>query len=232
MGALLALISLAFAGNLAGSDLTARYDGPTTRYAHGVLGDDVEYGELVVAPNSGPAKRFVLPDARVFEDLHPRVVDLDGDGQSEVITIESDARMGARLAIWGPEGRITEGPFIGTRFRWLAPVAAADFDSDGYVEIAYVDRPHLAKTLTVFRYRDQSLEPVATLPGVTNHRIGEDFISGGLRDCSGGPEMILASGDWSRIVAVTLDADGELSTRDLGPFNGRASLDAARACSG
>jgi hypothetical protein len=42
-------------------------------------------------------------------------------------------------------------PWIGQRFRWLAPVAAADLDGDGAMELAYVDRPHLARTLRVWR---------------------------------------------------------------------------------
>ena len=229
MGAILVMLSLAFGGSLAGKDLVAEYDGPTTRYAHGVLGDAIEYGELVIKTADGATKRFVLPENLVFEDLEPRVIDLDADGISEIVTVESDQARGARLSIWGPEGRITAAPFIGTRNRWLAPVAAADFDGDGFVEIAYVDRPHLAKTLTVFRYRDQRLGPVATLAGVTNHRIGEDFISGGLRECEDRPEMIVASANWQTVVSVSL-TDGVLAAREEGPFTGQDSLKAAMTC--
>ena len=80
---------------------------------------------------------------------------------------------GARLAIYGVGGRITANDWIGRRIRWLAPIGAADFDGNGTIEIAYVDRPHLAKTLRVWRYRTGTLTQIATRPGVTNHRIGE-----------------------------------------------------------
>ena len=118
---------------------------------------------------------------------------------------------------------------IGTRFRWLAPVGAADLDGDGYIEIAFVDRPHLAKTLRIWRYSDTDFGPVATLGGVSNHRIGEDYITGGVRDCGAGPEVIVVDGAWRDIVAVRLTADEITGTR-IAPFEGRSSVDAQLAC--
>ncbi|MEO1249260.1 MAG: VCBS repeat-containing protein, partial [Pseudomonadota bacterium] len=113
--------------------------------------------------------------------------------------------------------------------RWLAPVAAADLDGDGAVEIAYIDRPHLAKTLRVWRYLPQGLEHVADLQGLTNHKFGWEFIAGGLRDCGGPPELILASADWQRIMAVRLHNE-ELATDAIGPFTGLESIETAMVC--
>lgn len=225
------LASLALAAPVAAEIATARYAAPTTRYAHGVLGDAVEYGALVLRLEDGRSLRADLPQRLVFEDLAPRLADLDGDGDAEVIVVESDAARGARLAIWDETGRIAATPHIGTRNRWLAPVGAADLDGDGAVELAFVDRPHLAKVLRIVRFRRGSdrLEPVAVLEGISNHRIGWDVIPGGLRDCGTGPEMVLASGDWTRIVAVTLEA-GVLRARPLGPDPSPARLDGALAC--
>ena len=58
-----------------------------------------------------------------------------------MIVVESHAAR-ARLAVWGAGGRLAAIPFIGTRFRWLAPLGAADLDGDGRVEIAYAETPH------------------------------------------------------------------------------------------
>ena len=58
----------------------AHYDAPTTRYAHAVLGDDIEYGSLILLLDTGALRRFDLPETSVFEDTVPRLVDLDGDG--------------------------------------------------------------------------------------------------------------------------------------------------------
>ncbi len=207
----------------------ARYSAPTTRYAHGVLGDAIEYGALTLEMAAGPDRRIVLPDTRVFEDIAPRLADLDGDGAPEVITVESDNQRGARLSIYGPDGLIAATPFIGRPYRWLAPIGAADLDGDGYTEIAYIDRPHLAKLLRVWRFKDGQLELVAEQNGLTNHRIGDDFITGGIRDCGQGPEMITADADWGQVLSTQLRAGG-FSTRTLGQIGGGASVEKALGC--
>ncbi len=212
----------------------ARFTEPTTRYAHNVLGDTVEYGalELTVKGGGTSGTRLVtirLTEDRVFEDLAPRLLDVDADGTSEVVVVESQDQLGAQLAIYNARGeKIASTPHIGTRFRWLAPVGAADLNGDGYVEIAYIDRPHLAKTLRIWRFKDGVLTEIAAIPGLTNHKIGEDFISGGLRACNGAPELIVASADWSRIVSVSYK-DGWRKT-DIGKFEGPGSLTQALRC--
>ncbi|WP_298915239.1 VCBS repeat-containing protein [uncultured Roseobacter sp.] len=227
--ALLALCLLR--GSLAAAEtiVDAGYAIATTRYPHGVLGDNIEHASLVITLGSGQTREFILPDDLVFEDTEPRLVDLDDDGLPEVITVESSQTLGARLAVYGSAGRIATTPHIGTRFRWLAPVGAFDLDGDGHMEIAVVDRPHLAKTLKVFRFKDGGLVPVAQMPGVTNHRIGERDIAGGIRDCDGKPEMILASADWAHLVAVTFE-NGSLVQRQIGTKTRREAFDRALDC--
>lgn len=215
----------------------ARYIEPTTRYAHGVLGDEVEWGALELKIDPCPAcaatrieRRVIrLPQSRVFEDLAPRLVDLDGDRRPEVIVIESHADRGARLAVYGAKGVIAATPYIGRRNRWLAPVGAADLDGDGHMEIAYIDRPHLAKHLRVWRYKGGALRPVADMAGLTNHRIGWDYIVGGIRDCGKGPEMVTADGGWRRVMVTGLRA-GRLTSRAVGPYQGRDSIRKAMTC--
>jgi len=209
--------------------IAARYTDPTDRYPHGVLGDTLEWGALELTLSNGSKRRIVLPRDRVFEDLEPRLADVDLDGDLEVISIESHQLQGARLAIYDASGLVAANPYIGTRFRWLAPVAIADLDEDGAIEIAYVDRPHLAKILRVWRFSDSRLFQVASLQGVTNHKIGEDFISGGLRDCGAGPEMVVASRNWGSIVSVKLNVT-KLVARELGTFEGPQSFTTALAC--
>lgn len=213
--------------------VSAKFTEPTTRYPHAVLGDAIEYGalELIVSDEtSAQSKRTVrLPSDRVFEDLEPRLADVDGDRSPEVVVVESQAQTGAQLAIYDARGaKIAATPHIGTRNRWLAPIGIADLDGDGYIEIAYIDRPHLAKTLRIWRYKNGNLIEIATLPGLTNHQIGEDFISGGLRDCNDHPELIVASADWSRIIRVSYNEGWQ--TTDLGPLRHRTDLTAALNC--
>ncbi len=228
------LLAAALLANGAGAQadiLGAEYAEPTTRYAHGVLGDAVEYGTLVIHTDrmDGLSFRMVLPETRVFEDVAPRLADVDGDGDVEVIVVESEASTGAQLAIYDDTGKIAATPHIGTRNRWLAPIGAVDLDGDGHIEIAYIDRPHLAKTLRVWRYRDGALTEIAQLGGLTNHRIGERDIGGGIRDCGQGFEMITASANWRQVMSTTLK-DGQLATKPIGTDTSRAGLNAALAC--
>ena len=233
--------ALALAICLAASPATARtivaadYAEPTSRYAHGVLGDDVEHGALRVTLSDGTRQTARLPEVLVFEDTAPRRVDLDGDGAAELIVVESHAALGARVAIWGlVDGRLARRaatPHIGTRFRWIAPAGAADLDGDGRVELAAVDRPHLARVLRVWRFRTgpDRLEPLAEAPGHSNHRIGETEISGGIRTCGPMPEIVTANADWTQVTATRLAPDG-LVSRPIGPATGPESFARALAC--
>lgn len=226
-----ALLFLALSAAPVGADeiVKAEFGAPTTRYGHAILGDNVEYGALLMTLASGKKLRLTLPESHVFEDLAPRLADIDGDGEPEVIVIETDVSKGAALAIYNASGMLAETPHIGRSHRWLAPVGVVDLDGDGFVELAYVDRPHLARVLTVWRYKDGALSLVATQQGLTNHKIGQDFISGGIRICGNGPEMITASADWSRIIASNLRSN-RIQSRDLGPHSGPKSFDNAMAC--
>ncbi|SFR35587.1 hypothetical protein SAMN04488005_0838 [Yoonia tamlensis] len=207
---------------------SAEFADPTTRYDHGILGDAVEWGALRFTAD-GTTYQITLPDTHVFEDIAPRLWDVTGDGQPEIVVIETDMARGAALAIYGQHGKITQTPYIGRTHRWLAPIGAVDLDGDGAIEIAYIDRPHLAKTLRIWRFEDGALTHLHDLPGLTNHRIGEDNIAGGIRDCGQGPEMITADANWTRLIATTF-ADGRSQSRDIGPHVDRSSFAAAIAC--
>ncbi len=209
------MATLAGAPAAAAELLGAEFILPTDRYAHAVLGDALEWGGLQMRLTDGQERRVILPESRVFEDVAVRLADISGDGLPEVILVETDIALGASLAVYGPSGKIAATGFIGQPNRWLAPAGIADFDDDGGVEIAYVDRPHLLGDLVFVRIEGERLVETLRLPGLTNHRIGDDVISGGLRDCGQGPELILASKDWTRVMRVR---GGK--TEDIGPMPG------------
>lgn len=192
--------------------LMAALTQPTARYDHAVLGDALEWGSLRIVTAQGEFV-FRLPETRVFEDVEVRVADVDGQPGSEVVVVETDLALGASLAIYGPEGKIAATPFIGQTHRWLAPAGIADFDGDGRTEIAYVDRPHLLAELVFVRLEEDKLVETLRLPGLTNHRIGDSFISGGVRDCGQGAELVLASKDWTGVKRVHRN-----QVTDLGPM--------------
>jgi hypothetical protein len=226
---------------LADTVTAARYADPTSRYAHGVFGETEEWGTLeidaVAGKSDGIAQSLLLrkstysvrlPLDHVFEDVAPRVADLDGDGAPEVVVVETDVAKGAALAVYSEKGKRAETAHIGQTHRWLAPLGIGDLDGDGLPEIAYVDRPHLAKELVIVQYRGRKLTEIARIKGLTNHRIGDKTITGGIRNCGQGGEAILANADWSQVMAVRLDGRS-LAPRPLGKYSARA-LKKALAC--
>ena len=202
---------------------------PTDRYDHAVLGDAMEWGGLDLTTASGQVLRVTLPESRVFEDVTTRLADLDGDGDREVVVVETDIARGAMLAVYDASGRVAATAPFGETHRWLAPAGIADLDGDGRIEIAYVDRPHLARELVVVRLKGAELVELARLAGLTNHRIGDRVIRGGVRDCGTGPDLRLAEPTWTRVMRVVFQ-DGRLTAQPLGAIAGPKGLDAALAC--
>ncbi|MEL6965648.1 MAG: VCBS repeat-containing protein, partial [Pseudomonadota bacterium] len=172
---------------------------------------------------------------RVFEDIGPRLADLNLDGVHEVITVAAHQSFGARLEVYGYPGLgqdfqlISHTPYIGTPYRWLAPIGVADFNNDGRPDIAYVETPHLGKTLKIVTPKGGDLVEIASSYGFSNHRIGEAFISGGVKDCGHGPEMVLADDTWRYVVAVRLEGT-EIVSRNIGALTTIESLETALAC--
>ena len=220
-----------------GSIVSARYEVPLDTYPHRIMGSIREKAVLVATTSDGRTLRVDLreglePD-HVFEDIAPRVADADGDGAADVIVVETDPQLGAQLAIYSlRRGALVKAhatPHIGQRFRWLAPVGVADLNGDGVTDLAYVDRPHLARTLRVWSWAAGGLTEIAMIDGVTNHRIGDEVISGGIRDCGDGPEIVTASADWTILLATRLE-EGRLTSREIGRQEGPQSFAAALAC--
>ncbi|MBM3581552.1 MAG: VCBS repeat-containing protein [Alphaproteobacteria bacterium] len=150
--------------------------GATDRYAHGVLGDAIEAEGVAVETADGRRLEFRLPADSVFEDRYPRLADIDGDGEDEVIVVRSYLDHGAALTVLKarPEGLsiVAQTPALGLRNRWLNPVGAADFDGDGRIEVALVETPHIGGVLKLYRWNKDRLSLVAELPGVSNHVLG------------------------------------------------------------
>ena len=225
----LALLLGLLAGPALAQDIaSARFSQPTDRYDHAILGDALEWGALDLTLSDGTRLRFTLPPSRVFEDIETRIADFDGDGHPEVMVVETDLARGASLAIYDAGGKRAATPFIGQTHRWLAPSGWGDFNGDGQTEIAYVDRPHLARELVFLRYDGTALTEIARAPGYTNHRIGDGQIWGGTRACGGRDSLVVASADWSRAVEITLGP--EVQARDLGALAQPDRLDRFTGC--
>jgi hypothetical protein len=212
--------------------VAAWYGRPTDRYRHGVLGDAVEGGSLVVIDARGGWHEIVLTDAFVFEDITPRIADLDGDGTNEIVAIRTDLRAGAALAIYGlRDGRLAElaetRP-IGVANRWLSVAAIADFRGEGRNTIAVVKTPHIGGILELYRFADGNLELVrGPSPGYSTHRIGSRELTLAVAadlDGDGRPELVLPDQSLRKIVALDLSTgvvvrhEWPVSERIAGPI--------------
>ena len=134
------------------SSVYAQYAMPTDRYRHGILGDRVEGGQLVVAVE-GIFYELTLEDTYVFEDIRPRLYDVDGDGKLEFVTLRTHTGLGGGIAIYKiineqlvEYAQVAE---IGRSNCWLNVVAINDLDNDGIVELAWIETPHIGGTLKV-----------------------------------------------------------------------------------
>jgi FG-GAP-like repeat len=149
---------------------------PTMRYPHRSLGSATHAGSVTVQVTSGKTVVYELPISRVFEDLSPRLVDLDNDGKDELVLIESEALRGASVVVLGlHDGKLVElarSPPAGSTFRWLNIVGAADFDGNGKMDIAAITTPHIGGTLKLYHYRPPQLVAYASAMDVSNHLMG------------------------------------------------------------
>ena len=179
---------------------------PTDRYDHGVLGDAIEAGGLRALLRDGTSADFLLDTDSVFEDLRPRLADLDDDGRDEIIVVRSYLDAGAALSVFGvrdgPLQLLAETAPIGRPHRWLNPVGAGDFDGDGRQEIAYVETPHIGGILRIVALEGGRLVEKGVRRGVSNHAIGSRALQ----------------------LAAVLDFDGDGADDILIPTQGRKSL--------
>lgn len=156
----------------------AWYSEPTERYRHAVLGDGIEAGALKIKTTRGATFTFRLPRTEVFEDITPRIADLDDDGTNEVITILSKRGEGASVAVFGLVGdafvKKSQTPFIGRDNRWLNIAGINRFVGRRSMEIVVVETPHLAGLFKVYAYSNgkDTMRAGGQIPGFSNHQIG------------------------------------------------------------
>jgi len=149
---------------------------PTTRYDHGILGDKIEAGALVIETRDGKRQTVRLKDDAVFEDLEPRLADLDGEGRDSIVVVKSYLKRGSALAVvaarHGKYEIVAETPPLGAAHRWLDPAGIADFNGDGKADLALVRQPHVVGSLELWTWSGGALRKTAELPDIANHIAG------------------------------------------------------------
>jgi hypothetical protein len=192
---------------------------PTLRYTHGALGDQLEAEVLRVSRRSGGVVEFRLPSDSVFEDLIPRIADLDGSGRDSVLVVRSTSNVGAALVAYRlVEGRLRElaaTPPLGAENLWLNPIGAADLDGDGRVKVALVQTPHAEGVLKIVALENGKFVEKAARPGYSNHDMGSSqLVLHAIANFHGeaGPEIAVRSQD-KRSMAILAYRNGALLPR-------------------
>ncbi len=198
-----------------GDILAAWYSQPTGRYRHGVLGDAIEGGSLSATLKGGRTVNFRLPETEVFEDIAPRVIDLDGDGRSEIVTIVSSLRGGASVAVFGMSGdglaKKAATPHLGQPNRWINIAGIARYNADRLQTIAFVATPHIGGKLGFLRYVQGSLFVISAETGFSNHVIGSPELrlsASADIDGDGTMELALPSQDRKTLRIMGFDRSG------------------------
>ena len=149
---------------------------PTGRYRHGVLGDAIEAGSLVIETMDGKRRTLKLGPDAVFEDLEPRIAEIGG--VERIVVVKSYLDRGAALAVIdGDTATIAdESPPIGHGNAWRNPAGIADYDGDGTTDIAAVRQPHVVGRLELWSWRSGKLVKTFDVTDVCNHVIGSRAI--------------------------------------------------------
>lgn len=189
---------------------------PTGRYNHGVLGDDLEAGGVILVETSGAepeiASHITVAEPQVIEGIMPLWVDWDGDGQREIIVTLSDASQGAQIGLYSEDGeQLAAGEPIGQGQRWRHQIAVAPFGPNGEMELATVLTPHIGGIVGFYQWEGDKLNIVAELPGYTSHVINSrnlDMAMAGDFNGDGRPELLLPTNDRTQLGGIQRTADG------------------------
>jgi hypothetical protein len=180
-----------------------------------VLGDTLEAAAIaLVEMNLDHSKvmEIQIPEPAVIEGIAPIWVDVDDDGEREIIVTISDALQGAQLVIFNESGQqIAMSEPIGRGFRWRHQIAVAPLGPGGEMELVSVLTPHIGGVVEFHRWVEDELILSASLSGYTTHVIGSrnlDMSAAGDFDGDGRVEILIPDQRLSRLAGLRRTVEG------------------------
>ena len=200
---------------------------PTDEYGHGIMGDQLEAGSLtLIATDPIPEIIRTIPATIgfVLEGIAPIWVDLNGDGEREIIVTRSNANDGAQIVVLDERGNLlAAGPAIGRGGRWRHQLSAGPFGPNSEMELVDVLTPHIGGPTEFFQWKDNELVVVGIVNGNTSHIIGSrnlDMNVAGYFDDSGTLTLLLPNQARTELGGIQRSADGARVSWTL-PLSGR-----------
>ncbi|MFT6293336.1 MAG: hypothetical protein ACJAR2_003962 [Ilumatobacter sp.] len=211
-----------------GSRLVA-LSGPTDRYPHGVLGDELEGSAIEVRVDNALSTPITLRAPDVFEALSAMLADVDDDGELDIVVTISNGTTGARVAAFDFDGALlAETDPIGRGNRWRNLLAVAPIGPDGTTEVIDIQTPHIGGILQFFRFDGHDkLERVAFTEPYSTHSIGSRNLDLGIvsdADGDGQLDVVLPTQDRQILAVVTRDDATPSGTREIFRFPLDATL--------
>ena len=206
---------------------------PTEDYPHGVLGDTLEATTItLVEPKIDPhvIREIQIDPGDVIEGIAPIWVDLDGDGEREIIVTQSNADTGARIVVYREDGSLfASGEPIGQGFRWRHQLAVGQFIEGGSQEIAVIRTPHIGGVIEIYALEGNRLEIKAVLSGYSSHQIGSRNLDSALAaDLNGDGQIEIIAPDQSQTTLAGIQTmDDALQVVWEAPIGGKLSTNLA-----
>ncbi len=197
---------------------------PTGVYEHSVLGDALEAKSVTLVDNDGEIEnRIAIHSEQVIEGIAPLWVDLNNDGQREIILTLSDRRNGAQLVVFSESGDlIAQGDPIGTGYRWRHQIAVAPFGPNREVELVDVLTPHIGGVVEFFQLQGDKLIKVAEVSGYTSHVINSrnlDMAVAADVNADGQVELLLPNWNMTELGLIQRNNEGAEILGEI-PLNG------------
>jgi len=188
---------------------------PTTRYPHGIFGIRAEPSSLtLIDTNEAPiaVTTINVPANRVIESRIPLWVDINNDGQREIIVTLSDSTNGGQITAYDQQGQIVmQGPGVGRGFRWRHPLAVAPIGPEGELELVNVRTPHIGGVVEFRSLQGDDLSMVGSVAGYTSHvnrSPNIDMSAAGDFDADGTVELLLPNQRRNTLAGISRTVGG------------------------